>query len=85
VVADRVRRDHAREEDCESACLLQQACRKATFGDAVTVDVKRLSRAEQLADRVRQLREQGVLWKDIRKLLRCGHQTAKFGLALGEV
>ena len=44
------------------------------------MDVKRLSLAEQLAGKVRQLRKRGVLWTDIRKLLRCGYQTAKFGL-----
>ncbi len=84
VAADRGHRAATDEEDCDSARLLRRACLNATFEETVTMDLKRSSRAAQLADRVRHLREGGVLWKDIRKSLRCGYQTAKSGLSLAD-
>ena len=48
------------------------------------INVRPPSRAEQLADKVRQLRERGALWKDIRRLLGCAYSTAMSALSVGE-
>ncbi len=46
----------------------------------MVVDMRPLSRSERLADDVQQLRDRGMLWKDICRLLHCGNSTAMSAL-----
>ena len=58
--------------------------RRNFSGNGIVIDVRPPSRAEQLADTVRQLREHAVPWKDIRILLGCGYSTAMSALSVSE-
>ena len=86
VIADRALRSAGENgsDECKSVRLLQQACRDQSFTCIAAIDVKRASRSEQLAPKVRQLRARGMSWKTIQRRLRCGQQTVMRAAVPGE-
>ncbi len=51
--------------------------------DSIVIDVVPQSRAEEIADAVLKMRENGVLWKDIQKRFGCGYATSRLAYKIG--